>query len=215
MNKISNADKQARFRKKEQLKRHANNILREWQVKFSLYKSKSITPEDVQYALDKAIDLPSGWTEQDYECAVQALAQLRVDLCFTSDQLVNDVEAGWNPQDFITSSEPAKLMSDHKGRLEDTRALAAHLISALKLSNCNDANQAAALMEALRFVGRSMIGNRDVPHSQATTVCLASIAPHYKRPDWFPEELTEIIHQPIERGSLYQKAASLVSSKEH
>lgn len=193
MNQISNADKQARFRKKEQLKRRADYILREWQQKVSTCKWKSITPEDVQYSLDKAINLPSGWTDEDYERAERALQQLHTDLSFSVDQLKNDVDAGWGFQVSMTTPDPTKFMSDYKAAVENVRTLAAHLISALKLSSCNDADQAAALMEALRFVGRSLANNPNIPRSQATTICLASIGPQYSRPEWFAEELTNTL----------------------
>ncbi|KKM04059.1 hypothetical protein LCGC14_1768040 [marine sediment metagenome] len=204
MTQISNADKQIRFRKKEQLKRRANNIFREWQLKLSTCKWKSITPQDVQHSLDKAIDLPSGWTDKDYECAEQTLEQLHTDLSFAADQLKNDVDAGWGFEVSMTTSDPVKFISDNKAAIEDTRALAAHLISGLKLSNCNDADQAAALMEALRFVGRSLVSNRDIPRSQATTICLASIGPHYNRPDWFAEQLANTLGQQIDKSLAHQ-----------
>ncbi len=65
MTQISNAEKQARFRKKEHLKRRANSIFQEWQFRPDCFKSK--TPENIKRSLDKAVDLPSGWTDKDYE----------------------------------------------------------------------------------------------------------------------------------------------------
>lgn len=210
MTQISNADRQIRFRKKEQLKRCADNIFREWQLKLSTCKWKSITPQDVQHSLDKAIDLPSGWTDKDYERAEQALQQLHTDLCFGVDQLKNDIDAGWDS--LMTASDPVKYISESKAAIESARALAAHLISALRLSNCNDADQAAALMEALRFVGRSLASNRDIAHSQTTiyprsqaiTICLAIINPHYGRPDWFAKELANTLGQQIDKNVAHQ-----------
>ena len=202
MDKISNTEKQSRFRQKEKLKRRADDIFRRWELQPWRWNSNQL--QDVRHCLDRAIDLKPGWTGKDYEYAEQILEQLEVELFLTSDQLASDVEASWNPQKFMTTPDPVKLMSDQKAALKATRALAAHLISALKLSNCNEANQAAALMEALRSVGRSLVSSSDVPHSQATIMCLGSIAPHYRRPDWFPHDLLEIIHQPIDRSHLYQ-----------
>lgn len=200
MTKISNADKQTRFRKKEQLKNRANNIFREWQLK--PWKWGSTTPQNVQYSLDKTIELPSGWTDEDYTRAERALEQLYADLFFTTDQLKNDVDARWNP--FRTTSNPIKDIFDNKAAIENARALAAHLISALKLSNCNNTDQAAALMEALRFVGRSLATNNDIPRSQATAICLASIGPQYNRPDWFAEELANTIYNQLGKKLAHQ-----------
>jgi hypothetical protein len=187
MVQISNADKQARFRKKEHLKRRAANIFCEWQFRPDYFKSK--TPEDVKYSLDKAIDLPSGWTDKDYERAEQTLDQLRKDFLCGSDQLTLDVDEARLDS---TPFDPAKLRESNIA-IENARALAAHVISALKLSSCDNAEQAAALMEALRFVGRSLASQSDIPRSQATVMSLASIGREYDRPEWFAEKLADTI----------------------
>jgi hypothetical protein len=207
MNQISNAEKQVRFRKKEQLKRCADNIFREWQRQ---PWNRKISEDVLQYSLDKAIDLPSGWTDEDYERALRALEQLHADLLYTSDQLKNDVDAGWDS--LMTVSDGVKYISDNKAAVENARALAAHLISALRLSKCNDADQAAALMEALRFVGRSLASKGDIPRpqtsiyprSQAITICLAMINPHYSRPDWFAEELANTLQKQIDKNLAHE-----------
>lgn len=187
MSQISNADKQARFRKKEHLKRRSASIFHEWQFRPDYFKSK--TPEDVKHSLDKAIDLPSGWTDKDYERAEQTLDQLRKDFLCGSDQLTVDIDDA--RQDLIPF-DPNKLRENDIA-IEKARALAAHIISALKLSNCSDAEQAAALMEALRFIGRSLASQSDIPRSQATVMSLASIGHEYDRPEWFAEKLADTI----------------------
>lgn len=187
MTQISNADKQARFRKKEHLKRRAASIFHEWQFRPDYFKSK--TPENVKHALDKAINLPSGWTDKDYERAEQILDQLRTDFLCGSDQLTLDVD---DARQDSTPFDPAKFRESDIA-IENARALATHVISALKLSSCNDADQAAALMEALRFVGRSLASQSNIPRSQATAMSLASIGREYDRPEWFAEKLADTI----------------------
>lgn len=118
----------------------------------------------------------------------------------------------------MTASDPVKYINDSKAAIENARALAAHLISALRLSNCNEADQAAALMEALRFVGRSLANNQDIPRSQTTfyprsqaiTICLAIINPHYGRPDWFAEELANTLGQQIDKNVAHQVGRHLL-----
>jgi len=187
MSQISNADKQARFRKKEHLTRRATSIFHEWQFRPDYFKSK--TPEDVKHSVDKAIDLPSGWTDKDYERAEQTLDQLRKDFLCGSDQLTLDVE---DARQDLTPFDPAKLRESDIA-IDKARALAAHVISALKLSSCNDAEQAAALMEALRFVGRSLASQSDIPRSQATAMSLISIGREYDRPEWLAAKLADTI----------------------
>jgi len=191
MTQISNAEKQARFRKKEHLKRRAASIFLEWQFQPDYFKSKK--PEDIKHSLDKAIDLPSSWTDKDYERAEKRLDQLRKDFLYGSDQLTLDIDARWDS----TLFDQAKLREGDIA-IENTRDLANHVISALKLSSCNDAEQAAALMEALRFVGRSLASQSNIPSSQATTMSLVSIGREYDRPEWFAEKLADTISSQLD-----------------
>ena len=189
---ISNTEKQARFRKKEALRRYADKIFREWQVR--AWNLGTRTPEEARVFLDKVADLPSGWTDDDYERAEYSINQFCLELYDNPHLLENDVKEGRNSWDeFKTTPDPSKFMKDEKAAVENSRILAAHIISALKLSSCSDSDQAAALMEVVRFVGRSLMNNPEVPKSQATTMCLASIGPQYVRPDWFADCLSKII----------------------
>jgi hypothetical protein len=188
----TNAEKQARFRKKEALKQYADKIFREWQI--MSWNTSSRTPVEVRTFLDKAVDLQSGWTDEDYENALRSIQNFYLELYDNPHLLDNDVKEGrntWN--EFKTTPDPRKFMYEEKANVENTRALAAHIISALKLTNCSDSDQAAALMEAIRFVGRSLLNNSTIYKSNAVTMCLASIGSQYARPEWFAESLAKII----------------------
>jgi hypothetical protein len=194
MDNISNTEKQARFRKKEALKRRADQIFRQLILGPGDWKLK--LPGEIHSSLDTAIELPSGWTDEDYERAEQKLNQLyreqSLEQYENPHQLTNDISESRNVE-FMATPDPGKLIREEEVAIEKTRALAAHLISALKLSGCNDADQAAALMEVVRFVGRSIANSKKIPKSQATTMCLASIGPQYVRPDWFAENLSHTL----------------------
>ena len=199
MTQISNAEKQARFRRKEHLKRCADKIFVQWVGSPLRFRHSRRTEEDVRHSLDEAVALPSDWKEEDYECAKRKLGQYHLDLISSVDQIANDVNGYWasNLVEFVTTTDPAKLLVDNKAAIEEAWALASHIISALKISNCNDVGKSAALMEALRFVGRSLVSNREIHSSQATALCLTSIGPQYHRPEWFAEKLAEAIRQQI------------------
>jgi hypothetical protein len=196
MNNKSNAEKQARFRKKEELRRLSARFFREWQAVDIHGRNQ---PAHVLKLLNDAADLPSGWTDEQYEWATQKLYQIRLDLIGSRDQVENDVHEGMNvEQDFMKVPDPAKWMADVESAVNDARGLAAHLISSLELSRCNDAGKAAALMEALRFLGRSMSSSLNVPRSDATTVCLAALPNHYTRPAWFAPDLAQWLNYQLD-----------------
>lgn len=198
---ISNAGKQERFRKKELLKRYADRIFREWELSLSRHKIPVRTPQEVRHTLDKAVALPSGWTDEDYTYAEIKLKQYQTDLQWSVDQISKDVDGDWELHrlEWATTTDPVKFFADNKAEKKKVQDLASHIISALNLSNCNDAGQAAALMEAMRYVGRSLVSNRTIHNSQATTMCLASIGPQYDRPEWFAEKLAKTIGSQIDQ----------------
>ncbi len=212
---ISNAEKQARFRKKERLKREADKIFYLWVGSPMRYRFSKRTEAEVRNSLDEAIALPSDWKEEDYESAKRKLGQYHLDLISSVDQIANDVDGDRVSYlaELEKSPDPFKFHSDNKAAIEDAWALASHVISALKISNCNDAGRAAALMEALRFVGRSLVSNREIHCSQASALCMASIGPQYDRPEWFAEKLAEAISQQIGPNLAYEVGRHLDESR--
>lgn len=210
MSPLSNADKQDRFRKKEQLSRIAEGIFRHWEISIGRHREIR-TPQEVRQALEKAIELPSGWTDNDYKAAEKRLGQWKLDLISGVDQIANDVDGDWDAHSLVfrATPDPAKFIADNKAAVGKARALAAHLISALQLSGCNDADQAAAIMEAVRFIGRSLTGNREIHRSKAVAICLASIGPQFDRPKWFAEQLADAIRWQIDKSLAHEVGRQL------
>ncbi len=189
MSPISNAEKQARFRKKEELKKFADQCFREAQC-FAYQHPKKGPALLAQ--LQSMSKLPSAWTDEDLEFAYARIHQLRMDLINPDNDLENDVHnARDSLQEFGRTPNPVKQVQDTERAIEDTRALAAHLISALELTTLGNGERAAALMEAMRHVGRSLVNERPLHKSDATVVCLSTLPPNYQRPDWFSEAFAE------------------------
>lgn len=158
MEQISNAEKQARHRKKEQLKRKAAQFLHKWQLEPWKHHLKSI--QEINHLLDAAIKLPPGWTDEDYSNAEAKLCHVYSEIIAPVNQITNDVHESRNAFEvFGRAADPSQFNTEVMKAVEDTNALASHIISALKLSGCNEADQAAALMEAMRFVGRTLTNN--------------------------------------------------------
>lgn len=199
MTPILNADKQARFRKKEQLKRQADAIYRNWETSPNRWRDQK-NPEDVRQTLEKATNLSVGWTEDDYVYATVKLKQYEADLQMSVDQIANDLNGDWETHaaEFMATPDPRKFIADNKASVQKARALASHIISALKLSNSSDADQAAALMEVVRFLGRTLAIDRQVRCSEATAICLATVGPQYDRPEWFAKTLANAIGKNVQ-----------------
>ena len=109
---ISNAAKQARFRKKEELSKYVDQVFRECQM--ALPRGYSHTrPSEVAAQLRAAAELPAGWTDQDLERAFQRVENVRLDVFGTGDPIGNDIHDGRNArEEFMKSPNPQKWMAD-------------------------------------------------------------------------------------------------------
>jgi hypothetical protein len=192
---------------KEELKRVADKAFRQLQLSSGLHHDqKSLQQHKAD--LDKIADLPSGWTEDDWEGAFNRIQLYLHDIISMPDQVKNDFHEGTHSsQRFMASNDPRAFLAEESDALKKTRALAAHLVSALNLSECNEAEKAAAVMEAVREVGKALMNQSEYPESDATAMCFASLGPHYPRPTWFPERFARVIEKqlnPTPGGPFYQ-----------
>ncbi len=187
---ISNAEKQARFREKERFNKYVSEVSRECQFLAGSKLYLRSTFGDIDAQLREAAHLPSGWTDEDLLLASKRVRNIHGEFLGAVDQVGADVQEGIDArQPFMASPHPRKWLADKKKAERDTIALAGHLVSALELSQLPNEERAAALMEAVRHVGRSLANSSSAGHSAATAVCLAAVNPHYERPGWFVDRL--------------------------
>lgn len=187
----TNAEIQARFRKKQELKKFRDQVFKELQVGMG-FRPRRETPEEIHALLNKAASLPSGWNKKDFERAKHRIDQLRAEFLSPQDDLRKDVEEGAGLlEGFFSSPDFAKLKSDTNMSISKVHSLASHLISALELSALSNSERAAAVMEAVRHVGRATASSADIAKSDAMIVCQASLPSQYNRPDWFLDSLSK------------------------
>ena len=90
---ISNAEKQDRFRKKQELNKLKDQVFKEWQLGMG-FRPRRETPDEIHALLEKAASLPSGWNEKDLKRAEHRIDQLRAEFLSPQDDLKKDVEDG-------------------------------------------------------------------------------------------------------------------------
>ena len=191
MSPISNAEKQARHRRKEELRKHAELCFREAQMGAPRHGANGPA---MLAQIRQMAELPSNWTDDDFELAVERIQQLRMDLINPGNDLDNDVHDTRDSfEEWGRAPDKAKHRKETHKAIEDTRNLASHLISAVELTALSNGERAAALIDALRHVGRSLANERPLRRSDANTVCLAILPPQYRRPDWFAESFAKYI----------------------
>lgn len=191
---LSNNDKQIRFRRKEELKKKANLILRDCQWRGLRHLGSRSIMEDIKKTLDELVDLKPNWTEEDYNSALKALDAFQLELYDNPHSLENDVyRARDSIENLRTTNDPRRLFAEQKKAVQNMKNLSAHIISALNLAEGTSSDNAAAIKEVFRFVGHSLIKESKIPRSQATAICLAILGPQYEKPEWLFDELGELL----------------------
>jgi hypothetical protein len=208
---MSNAEKQARFRKKEQLNKHVSQVSRDCRFIAGSKPYLGRTFGDLDARLREAAILPDGWTDADLERAYGRVRNIHGDVVGAVDFLAADVDAARDSLDpFIASSNPKKWLAEKEKAERDTIALAGHVISALNLSQLPNEERAAALVETLRYVGRSLANSASIGRSNATAVCLTAMNPHYERPEWFVDQLATWIGRNVDKNTRKSLGESLL-----
>lgn len=209
--KLTNQEKQARFRQKEGLKKIADKIFRDWSRQFHRKQS----PQEVRKLLDKIIDLPSGWTQEDLAHAVKELNSFNIEV-YTSNPflLENDIhEARSTFENIATTPNPLQYHRNLKQALEQTKKLSSHLISTIELFGGSNADNAAAIMEVARHIGLLLVRERQIQKSNATAICLALINPLQKKPEWLIEKLSEALTLQLGDEKAYELGQKLSTKK--
>jgi hypothetical protein len=208
---ITNSEKQARFRKKQVLKRGVEQIFREWQMHPT---GSRIPAEDVVELLEKASELPAGWTDEDYQWAVDRLEQLRLDLLTNAHDLSNDVNVAHStdPKTGQVRFKPG-MVDLSRNDVEAGHELARHLVSAIRLSKCSEIATTAAIMEVVRHVARDLVLSPEIPRSRATTACLAALPQSSDRPEWFVDEMLNMLRDRLGNNLCRQIGSKMISGK--
>jgi hypothetical protein len=187
----TNAEMQARYRKKQELKKFKDKVFKKLQLGLHFHRRRE-TPDEIHALLQKAASLPSGWNEEDLGLAKDRIMQLYYEFESPRNDLEMDVHNGAGfSEEFVSTPDPNKLFSDFNESISKTRALASHLIAALELSALPNHEQAAAVIEAARHVGRAATISGDMAKSDAMMLCQASLPSHYDLPDWFLDSLAK------------------------
>lgn len=196
---LSNAEKQARFRKKDELHKHVLKVSRDCQFLASSRLYLRRTLGDVDLRLREAASLPKEWTEQDLELAYARIRNIYGDVVGAVDLLSEDIKAARDSLDpLIDSPSPKKWLAEQQAAERNAIALAGHLVSALDLSGLPNEERAAAVVETLRHVGRSLGNSATTGRSNATAVCISAVNRHYDRPEWFVDEMVSWLDRNLD-----------------
>lgn len=196
----TNAEKQERYRKKEWLVNYGNQIIAQTMgsINPQRWYLKSKDPAEIQNRIDRIVDLPSGWTDEDFENAKNALYNIQLDFYDNPHLLSNDIRDG-RGNEFMVSPHPSEVVTQQKKAIADAQKLVAHIISSFELTDLRQSDLAAVVMEVMRYVGRLLTDMKDIPKSHATAMCFACIGKQFEKPEWLAEVLVDYLGWQMEK----------------
>ena len=210
---MTNQEKQERFRRKEYLKKIANEIFRDWQ--FLSAQEFPRDPKDVRAKLDRIAELPSGWTDEDYQQAIKAFNTFKIELYSRNPHILkNDIYAGRNSVCSPENRWSVQFVREQNNAVTQAKKLVSHLNSAMNLLDTCPSDNAAVVVDLARNVGLSLLNERMVPRSNATTLCLLITNPVHPRPEWFIEELATLLREHLSEDSMRQLIEQMTMDKQ-
>lgn len=199
---LSNNEKQIRHKRLEDLKKYGNEIL------FRLILSNSVISngteknnEELKYEIDKIVNLPNGWSEEDFETAKNKLDNLLNGTYENPHLLNNDIHDARNIMD------PNFNMNElHRAKSKAPETVR-NIKSILNLAELTKSDQIAVIAEVMRQLARESLSERIIPKTFANATAFSLIGPQYEKPEW----TWNILARNICRQSTEENVNKLVS----
>jgi hypothetical protein len=209
---MSNAEKQVRFRQKEEFKRAVESLHHELKMNIHMNFVSPLAPVKALEKLQEVEALPQGWTQKDLEAAYRRLYHIKFSAKDLENEIDNAIYDGLEQKGHFQKKTP---FDERKQQLDDevaaTKALAAHLIGAIELTKLSEASCSAAALEALRHVGKSAADAPDLEMTDPTTMSLLATPTYYSLPDWFLGSLAAMLARRLQNAERLKLADMLIN----
>lgn len=192
---MTNAEKQERYRKKEALKKLAREASIRIQLAGMNYFIQGRNKTEIQKRLEDVSNLPSRWTDDDYQHAVQCIQNIIRDTLHNPHLLKNDLNENFYSIHGLTAD--FKLIRDLRNAESISLKLTDTILSSIALSGLSVADAAATVINVLRSLGRSLADLREIPQSNATALTIAINGPLFPKPDWFYGRFSKMLCEQL------------------
>lgn len=183
---FTNNEKQIRHKKLEALKKYGNDVF----VQLIIMNSGISRPieksnEEIKAEIDSIVNLPSGWTDEDYNLAIQKIRNMNITALSNPSLMNNDISyLGRIFDDDFTGFEISRIKYK-------AAEVVRNIQSTLKLSELKKTDQIAAVTEVLRRLAIDLLGEKIKPKTFANATALSLIDQNYEKPDWVCEILAQ------------------------
>ena len=170
-----------RYRLKKKLVDAGNKLFREWELKKLEQSSRS--PREVKASIDAIIALPKSWTEKDYRNAKEKLSAFRMELYGEGNLDLQQDIAALRPTPAESTRATKKLKKAYTA-----------LVQTLELAASDPYDEAAAVIQMARYVGRKIIKeHKEIPQNDPNAFCLAVLPDNYLKPKWLEKYMLNLI----------------------
>lgn len=184
---LTNNEKQIRHKKLEKLKNAGNKII----IELTMYHGSSNdffnrkSNSEIRDEINSIINLPSGWTDDDYNFAAKRLENIANTILDNPHLMNNDISyAHINDNSIAAINECKKLKFKAPEVVKNIKSI-------LKLTELNTSDQIAVIAEVMRRLAKELLNERVPPKTYANATALSLIGPQYDKPEWTWKKLAE------------------------
>lgn len=183
---LTNNEKQIRHKKLEALKKYGNDVL--VQLIFmngGISRPIEKSNEEIKAEIDSIVNLPSGWTDEDYDLAIQKIRNMNITALSDPHLMNNDIN--YRERIFEENFSVFEIRGIEYKAAEVVR----NIQSTLKLSELKKTDQIAAVAEVMRRLAVELLSEKIKPKTFANATALSLIDQNYEKPDWICEVLAQ------------------------
>ncbi len=176
---LTNNEKQIRRKQLEALKKYGNDVLLHLILSNSHIRGEyNKSNEELKAEIDDIVNLPNGWTNEDYQTATKKIENLLNETYENPHLLHNDINAARN----IMS--PNFNMNELRRAEYKAPETVRNIKSILKLAELTKSDQIAVVAEVMRQLARELLMERNIPITFANATALSLIGHQYTKPEW-------------------------------
>lgn len=186
---LTNNEKQIRHKKLEALKKYGNEVLVQlFFMNNGINRPIEKTNEEIKAEIESIVNLPSGWSDEDYNLAIQKIRNMNITALANPHLMNNDINGArsiYNP-----NFDPYEIKKAEYKAAEVVR----NIKSTLKLSELKVTDQVAAIAEVMRSLAIELLNEKNIPVTFANATALSLIDQNYEKPNWTWEVLAQNLY---------------------
>lgn len=204
---LTNNEKQIRHKKLEALKKYGNDVLVQlFFMNNGINRPREKSNEEIKAEIESIVNLPSGWTDEDYNLAIQKIRNMNVTALCNPHLMNNDIN--YRSRIFEHNISGFEIRRVEYKAAEVVR----NILSTLKLSELSKSDQIATVAEVMRRLAVEFLSEKSKPVTFANATALSLIDSNYEKPEWVNEILAQNLYIQNGKENAKKIAKALTSS---